>query len=152
MRRRQPIQFAPTARPCAPGTRLVRVLVVMACLFALSGCNSFGNARLVKELQSENERLLTEFRGQRDRATELEKANRLQADRLAESEKLLARLSQGSGAGRLSSLPQASLPTAGLGGLPPGRATNLPGNSNPLPPAQSPPSELRWQPRYDSRP
>ena len=72
----------------------------------LTGCNSFGNSRLVKELQSENDRLLSEFRGQRDRAAELEKANHLQAARLAESEKLLARLSQGGGAGRLSSLPQ----------------------------------------------
>jgi hypothetical protein len=128
-------------------------------LVALSGCNSFGNARLVKELQSENERLLSEFRAQRDRAGELEKANQLQAERLAESEKLLARLSQGGGAGRLSSLPFSDLSGAGVGGSPNqapggpfnrlGPAAGAAGTAGSTPSPAAPAADLRWQPRYD---
>lgn len=141
------------ARPLLP-PRAARRYVGWACLTALLlpawGCNSFGNSRLVKELQSENERLLAEFRAQRDRASELEKANRLQAERLAESEKLLARLSQGGGSSRLSSLPGAGGPP--LGGPTVPNAGNLPGGmptsaANDQPPATG---ELRWLPRYDN--
>lgn len=120
-------------------------MATLACacmvLGSLSGCNSFGNSRLVKELQSENDRLLSEFRAQRDRASELEKANQLQAARLAESEKLLARLSQGSGAGRLSSLPHSGLTSPGS--YPAAGAGPAPAS----PPALAQPGELRWQPR-----
>ena len=126
--------------------RLAKLTILCASLIGIAGCNSFGNSRLVKELQSENDRLLSEFRAQRDRAAELEKTNQLQASRLAESEKLLARLSQGGGAGRLSSLPHGGLTSP---------AVNSPGlgsvNSNLTAPSASPPpgsaGELRWQPR-----
>lgn len=127
-----------------------RAAVGLLLLGLLSGCNSFGNARLVKELQAENERLLSEFRAQRDRASELEKANQLQAQRLAESEKLLARLSQTGGAGRISSLPPFGIPpttgsnpvggnSAESNGTLGGAASGAEG------------TELRWQPRYESR-
>jgi hypothetical protein len=129
--------------------------VLLLGLSASVGCSSFGNARLVKELQSENERLLAEFRAQRDRAEELEKANRLQAARLDESEKLLARLSQSSsGTGRLSSLP----PSFGSNGFNTGSLGRQTGASG-LPPNAGFPSRqdaagqidaesgLRWQPR-----
>lgn len=169
MRKRQPIESNLLARVCAAGHLWSWATIGIAMILALSGCNSFGNSRLVKELQTENERLLGEFRGQRDRALELEKANRQQAERLAESEKLLARLSQGTSAGRLSSLPQTSLPAVGANGSSTSLGANLSDNtlkSPPLPtapglstPANSTPStsstspsELRWQPRYNSRP
>lgn len=149
MHRRQPSQFARLLRPQAASWRLLLGACGLALLSVIGGCNSLGNSRLVKELQTENERLLSEFRGQRDRAAELEKANQLQAERLAESEKLLARLSQGIGSGRLSSLPPAA------GGSSP---ASLPANTSAgSPNAALPPStpgtsadELRWQPRYDS--
>ena len=145
--RPQPPQFAPLPRPRAVGWRLLCGACGLALLGVASGCNSLGNSRLVKELQTENERLLSEFRGQRDRAAELEKANRLQAERLAESEKMLARLTQGVGSGRLSSLPPASSSGAAAGSLMNSTA-NLPSAS----PAGSGTSsdELRWQPRYDT--
>jgi hypothetical protein len=141
-----------------------QVLCGLALLVAFSGCNSFGNTRLVKELQSENERLLSEFRAQRDRASELEKANQLQAERLAESEKLLARLSQGGGAGRLSSLPFSDLSGTGVGGNSTNPSSQLPGAGSPVgvfsgspgtagsaganPGSANPTPDLRWQPRY----
>lgn len=132
--------------------RIALLVVFSAQLVANCGCNSFGNSRLVKELQSENDRLLAEFRAQRDRSEELEKANRLQAERLAESEKLLARLSQSTGAGRLSSLQanfgQSTLNDSQTGG-------GLKANATPSPSSglsgagtnSSAASELRWQPR-----
>ncbi len=143
MRQLQP--FPVTPRP----TNLVAALAC-ACLVlgSMSGCNSFGNSRLVKELQSENDRLLSEFRAQRDRASELEKANQLQAARLAESEKLLARLSQGGGTGRLSSLPHSGLTSSGsypASGYP--ASSGSAGKAPASPPALAQPGELRWQPR-----
>ncbi|MCC7334983.1 MAG: hypothetical protein IT422_07800 [Pirellulaceae bacterium] len=126
--------------------RLVASICLCVAFSGLAGCNSFGNSRLVKELQSENDRLLSEFRSQRDRAAELEKTNQVQAARLAESEKLLARLSQGSGAGRLSSLPHVGLTTPATG-VP---ALGAAGSSLTAPaahPSSAAPGELRWQPR-----
>lgn len=127
-----------------------RAAVGLLLLGGLGGCNSFGNARLVKELQAENERLLSEFRAQRDRASELEKANQLQAQRLAESEKLLARLSQSGGAGRISSLPPFGIPpTTGSSPV----HSNPAASGGPLGGAAvgTEGTELRWQPRYESR-
>lgn len=148
MRQKQPFQF---------------ILPLTLLVASVGGCNSFGNSRLVKELQSENDRLLAEFRAQRNRSEELEKANRLQAERLAESEKLLARMTQGTNAGRLSSLPQSSLPPSTLppstlanpSGLPysatPESIPSLGSNSLPtsLPSGNTQPdsSGLRWLPR-----
>lgn len=88
-------------------TRCLRTVFAFGacvCTFAAPGCNSFGNAKLVQELRSENERLLTEFRSERDRREESEKALAQIESRLAESEKLLARQYQ-QPASRLSSLP-----------------------------------------------
>ncbi|MFN3191519.1 MAG: hypothetical protein ACE361_13505 [Aureliella sp.] len=89
---------------------------------ATLGCSTFGlgNGRLVKELQSENERLLGEFRAERNRRESTEKSLRVMERRLAESEKLLAR-QFGAGQGRLSQVstlraqspyapPQSALP------------------------------------------
>ncbi len=143
VRQKQPFQFA----------LLLTLLVASA-----GGCNSFGNSRLVKELQSENDRLLAEFRAQRNRSEELEKANRLQAERLAESEKLLARMTQGTNPGRLSSLPQSWQSPSPLSNTPgqPFSATsdNIPslGNNGAFSPnrgssAQPDSSSLRWLPR-----
>ncbi len=128
-------------------------------LLAGSGCNSFGNSRLVKELQSENDRLLAEFRAQRTRSEELEKSNQLQAQRLAESEKLLARLSQGGGPGRVSSLP-TNLPSStsqfGFGSSPAGSSPtgSFPSGSSSAGESAgayenslADPSSLKWQPR-----
>ena len=99
----------------------------LVALVAASGCNAFGlgNGRAVQELRTENERLLTEFRAERDRRQEMEKQLRVMENRLAESEKLLARqysptdrrLSQ------LSSLPSTS----------PSGARAVPNSASPAP-------------------
>lgn len=128
----------------------VHSLALLLLVICPAGCNSFGNSRLVKELQSENERLLAEFRAQRNRSEELEKTNRLQAERLAESEKLLARMTQGTNSGRLSSLPQPSAMANPLLPLFSPASDNIPSLPNQGNTGRTDPSGLRWLPRADA--
>lgn len=124
---------------CARLQRLP-VLAMISVLVLVTGCNSFGNAKLVQELRSENERLLAEFRAERDRREEAERTQKLMETRLAESEKLLARSYNAPGPSRLSSLPQYDQPTS----------SGFPGNdSRPssIPGALDGGSGLRWQGR-----
>ena len=111
-------------------------------LFAGTGCNTFGNAKLVQELRLENERLLTEYRAEKNRREESEEAIRLMETRLAESEKLLARQYQ-QPASRLSSLPSSS-------GLNQGNDLSQSRSSGGLidePPLVDEETGLRWQRR-----
>lgn len=124
-------------------------LLALLLLITLSGCNSFGSGKLVQQLQNENERLLTEFRAEKKRREEFEKQNRTLEARLSESEKLLARQSQGASS-RLSSLPSSV-------GLPPlqgeGASTTATPSLNPsLHPADTAGSvgdTFRWQRRVN---
>ena len=87
-------------------SRCGRIYLALLLLLPFGvGCNTLGlgNGRLVKELQSENERLMGEFRAERNRRESTEKNLRVMERRLAESEKLLAR-QFGGGQGRLSQL------------------------------------------------
>ena len=96
------------------------------CLAALltltSGCGS-NNQRLT-QLQNENDRLLNEFRAQRDQVTQLNEKLALAQNRLAESEKLLARQSPVPSS-RLSRLNDpSSLPSSPTFGSPSRRTTS----------------------------
>ena len=119
----------------------------MTLIASSVGCNSFGNGKLVQQLQNENERLLTEFRAERSRREEFERQNKTLEARLSESEKLLARQTQGPASSRVSSLP----PSVGglLNGLPAlkpgggGGAADFPNA------AQSGDDGFRWQRRVN---
>lgn len=83
--------------------------VGLCCLSAFApllatGCSTFGNNKLVKQLQNENDRLLTEFRAERKKREEAERTSYELESRLAESEKLLAQQAGPGGTPRLSSL------------------------------------------------
>ena len=67
----------------------------------------FGSRQQVQQLEMENNRLLSEFRAERQRRETAEQTAQQLEIRLAESEKMLARQIQGTHAGRLSSLPGA---------------------------------------------
>ena len=89
----------------------------------------------MQQLQHENERLLTEFRAERSRREEFERVNRTLEARLSESEKLLARQTQGAAANRVSSLqPGPSKPLT-------------PANAADEPSSASDADEFRWQRR-----
>ncbi|MCR9295020.1 MAG: hypothetical protein NXI32_20065 [bacterium] len=96
----------------------------------------------MQELQSENERLLAEFRAERDRRQRTEEQLRVMENRLAESEKLIARQYSSSG----QRLSQLSAPSGGSGySLPasPGFTNSSSGGYGPA----DPESGLRWQRR-----
>ena len=66
-------------------------LLLFACLAIVAGCGS--NTQRLQQLQNENDRLLSEYRAQRDQLTQLNERLAVAQSRLAESEKLLARQS-----------------------------------------------------------
>lgn len=70
----------------------------------MPGCNVFNARNQLKELETENNRLLSEFRAERQRRETAEQTAQQLEARLAESEKLLARQSQEQVPGRLSSM------------------------------------------------
>ncbi len=84
-------------------TRRIWMIALLA-LTAFPGCNVFSLRKQLKELESENNRLLTEFRAERQRRETAEQTAQTLETRLAESEKLLARQTQDYVPSRLSSL------------------------------------------------
>jgi hypothetical protein len=95
---------------------ICRWLIAGALVGGLPGCNAFGLRNQLKQLEVENNRLLSEFRAERQRREAAERTAEQLELRLAESEKLLARQNQQAAGGRLSSLPNnlggAELPGA----------------------------------------
>lgn len=114
-----------------------------------AGCNSFGNGKLVQELRNENERLLAEFRAERERREQSERTAKLMERRLAESEKMLARQYQSPQAERLSRLHAPFVPgSAGNGGFAqPPFSSELQGTTGNQEPSADPGTGLRWQRR-----
>ncbi|HBE70876.1 MAG TPA: hypothetical protein DDW52_22245 [Planctomycetaceae bacterium] len=114
-----------------------QALLVAIFLASLNGCGTFGGGSLTQQLRDENQRLVSEFRAQQKANDSLREQNRKLEDRLAESEKLLAR-SQPNSAARISSRP---LPRSFSGesqpGLPPAGPTAGDNAAN----------GLLWQPR-----
>jgi hypothetical protein len=93
------------------------IALVAGIILILTGCNSMGAGKQLKQLELENNRLLSEFRAERQRRESAERTAQRLETLLAESEKTLARQLQGPpGAGRLSSLPLSPSGT-GLSGL-----------------------------------
>ncbi len=94
-----------------------RWIFCLATVLAITtGCGS-SNQRLT-QLQNENDRLLTEYRAQRDQVTQLNEKLAVAQNRLAESEKLLARQSP-MPSSRLSRLNDpSSLPSSVAFGAP----------------------------------
>jgi len=132
----------------------------MATLLAITtGCGS--SSQRLTQLQNENDRLLSEYRAQRDQVTQANEKLAVLQNRLAESEKLLARQSPmpASRMSRLNdpgSLP-SSVPTFGTqshgtasGSIAAGAAgvgaSNKPNGSGDTGSNASSASELSWRP------
>ncbi len=131
--------------PC----RFYRCVWVIAAMLFLTGCNTFGSAKQVRQLQQENERLLAEFRAQRDRTHELQRTNAILEDRVADTEKQLA-LSYQPGEGRLSrrnTFPAATTLTAPASpsGFQPQAGYRAPSQDYGTNPASQ--NGLQWEPR-----
>lgn len=71
--------------------RFVRgMLLLLVCVFG-AGCQRWPGSQQARQFQIDSDRLLGEFRAQKKRADELASKNQLLEERLAESEKILAR-------------------------------------------------------------
>lgn len=80
--------------------RISKATLLLATLFLiapLTGCQRWPNGQAMKQYQMESDRLLAEFRAQKKRAEELEVRNNQLEQRLAESEKMVARSQLGLG-------------------------------------------------------
>lgn len=83
--------------------------IIAVSMLSSTGCNSLGAGKQMKQLEVENNRLLSEFRAERQRRESAERTAQQLEMRLAESEKMLARqMNTGTSPGRLSSLPLTS--------------------------------------------
>ncbi len=129
-------------------SRALWTLLAILLVAGASGCSS--NTQRVQQLQSENDRLLSEYRAQRDQVNQLNERLATLQSRLAESEKLLARQSPmpSSRLSRLNSDP-TSLPgfTSTKDRAPSSSTTtksNAGGNSSPSDKDSA--SELYWRP------
>lgn len=71
--------------------RFVRgMFLFLVCVFG-AGCQRWPGSQQARQFQIDSDRLLGEFRAQKKRADELASKNQLLEERLAESEKVLAR-------------------------------------------------------------
>lgn len=91
-----------------PGCRFLRssILILVGlfgCSFVLPGCQRFPGGQAMRQYQLESDRLLAEYRAEKKRNEDLVARNGLLEQRLAESEKLLARNSGGSNGRNTSS-------------------------------------------------
>ena len=112
------------------------------CLVFFVGC---GSHRRVVQLQSDNERLLAEYRAQRDQNKDLAQKNAILEARVAESEKMLAQLNRTSGS-RISMLDRPQLSAGNFATQSPANAgkspASVPGSADPA--GQG--VELKWKP------
>lgn len=108
----------------------------------VTGCGTVGNSQIA-QLQNENDRLLAEFRAQRDEATRLRENLAVAQARLAESEKLLARQNP-LPASRMSRLNEPLAPTNRS--LPEATRSNSSGIANSPNLPGNPETTLQWRP------
>ena len=102
----------------------------------------FGGVAQLKQLQAENDKLVNEYRAQRDKVAKLQETNVALEQRVAEAEKLLARSGHNLPSTRLSQIPgrtSSALPST------------LPATAPPYVPPQSggatmPEGDLKWRP------
>lgn len=100
-----PFQFHPIFRPVRSQLaqrNVFGILLLLGCGF-LTGCQRWPGSQQARQFQIDSDRLLGEFRAQKKRADELASKNQILEDRLAESEKVLARQNLLSNRGKSSS-------------------------------------------------
>ncbi len=146
-------------------SKLIAITIGASLMSVVAGCGTFGNSKVVQQLQNENDRLLAEFRAQRDQNLQLTQRLSDAQTRLAESEKMLARLSPLSPSQRLSRLgseantprgsasPARPLPSGILAGKADAAASLSPDRNNATSDATSAgvPLDFQWRPMRKER-
>lgn len=90
----------------------------------------FGGSQQVKQLQTENDRLLSEYRAQRERVAALQETNAALEARVGEAERMLAQVGKTLPSSRISRAPQRGSAAA----------SNSPGSTSQSAPPYVPPS------------
>lgn len=85
-----------------------RAIIVVWLVTWTSGCGLFGSGQQLKQLQMENDRLISEYRAQRERVTKLQETNVALEARIGEAERLLAQAGKTLPSSRISRAPQRS--------------------------------------------
>lgn len=93
---------------------LAFAIVLLPFCIALTGCQRFPGGQAMRQYQLESDRLLAEFRAQKKRAEELEVRNGQLEQRLAESEKQVARNQAGTSSRSTASNMNRSRPDSEL--------------------------------------
>lgn len=104
---------SPTRRSASAGsTRSIaaalRAMVATGMVVCLSGCGTFGSGQQLKQLQMENDRLVSEYRAQRERVAALQETNAALEARVGEAERMLAQVGKTLPSSRISRAPQRS--------------------------------------------
>lgn len=130
---------------------VVTLLCLCWLLPCVSGCGLFGSGQQVKQLQSENDRLLAEYRSQRDRVAKLQETNAALEARVGEAERLLAQSGSGLPSSRISRVPprgasadSAQSPAGASGSAPPYRPPSVP--SLPGSGTEEAAAPIKWRP------
>lgn len=135
----RPLVRTPCPLPHAYASRRlaasVRAVVALALTVSLSGCGLMGSGQQLKQLQMENDRLLSEYRSQRERLAALQETNAALEARVGEAERLLAQVGKTLPSSRISRAPQRG--SSSNGGSTPSAGTT---SSNPTAPPYVPPS------------
>ena len=122
---------------------------LLAWLSLATGCQSWSPGSQIKQCQMESDRLLAEFRSQKKRADELEGKYQESQSRLAEAEKLIARVQNGNGRSGGVLADRSAIPSRSSSNNPnttpnsiPNGAAGLPGRST----GNSDPN-IQWRPQ-----
>lgn len=99
----RPLEHTGYSRRLAVAVRAMGVMCLLACS---SGCGLFSSGQQLKQLQMENDRLLSEYRSQRERVASLQETNAALEARVGEAERLLAQVGKTLPSSRISRAPQ----------------------------------------------
>ncbi|MGN6546217.1 MAG: hypothetical protein ACTHK7_14280 [Aureliella sp.] len=108
---RQPVSSTRRSAPAGrtrSGAASLRALVATGLIVCLSGCGTLGSGQQLKQLQMENDRLVSEYRAQRERVAALQETNAALEARVGEAERMLAQVGKTLPSSRISRAPQRS--------------------------------------------
>ena len=132
-------------------TVLRRVAAILLAILTLTtGCQTWSPGSQIKQCQLESDRLLAEFRAQKKRADELEGKLTESHSRLAEAEKMIARIQNGKGSGGGVLADRSSSPARLMSNPSSGASPSMiPGGQNGFPTRQSNNSDsnIQWRPQ-----
>lgn len=121
----------------------------VSLLISTIGCQSWSPGSQIKQCQMESDRLLAEFRAQKKRADDLEGKFQESQSRLAEAEKLLARIQNGNGRSGGVLADRSGLPSRSSSANPSGSASTLLNGTGGLPSRSTANSDanIQWRPQ-----